>query len=84
MNNPVNPTTGLDFTPAVGDMPFTLQRALLTTAHALGRDKLRRVPAVDRGPASRLPTTPTCARPVSSSSACPRRMAVWARTTPPT
>ncbi len=37
---PVNPVTGLDFTPAVGDMPFTpLQRELLAKAHALGRDK---------------------------------------------
>ena len=28
---PVNPVTGLDFTPAVGDMPFTpLQRELLS------------------------------------------------------
>lgn len=37
---PVNPLTGLDFTPAVGDMPFTpLQRELLATAHALGRDR---------------------------------------------
>ena len=37
---PVNPTTGLDFTPAVGDMPFTpLQREWLARAHALGRDK---------------------------------------------
>jgi alkylation response protein AidB-like acyl-CoA dehydrogenase len=35
-----NSSTGLDFTPAVGDMPFTpLQRELLTRAHALGRDK---------------------------------------------
>jgi alkylation response protein AidB-like acyl-CoA dehydrogenase len=35
-----NPTTGLDFTPAVGDQPFTpLQRELLTRAHALGRDQ---------------------------------------------
>jgi alkylation response protein AidB-like acyl-CoA dehydrogenase len=35
-----NPSTGLDFTPAVGDMPFTpLQRELLTRAHALGRDQ---------------------------------------------
>ena len=40
MNNPVNPHTGLDFTPAVGDMAFTpLQRELLAKAHALGRDK---------------------------------------------
>src|SRR3990167_2700565 len=37
---PFNPTTGLDFTPAVGDMPFTpLQREWLAKAHALGRDK---------------------------------------------
>ncbi|MDG5974215.1 BEC protein-catalyzes hydroxylation of indole to indoxyl / Acyl-CoA dehydrogenase [Hydrogenophaga taeniospiralis CCUG 15921] len=37
---PVNPNTGLDFTPAVGDMAFTpLQRELLAKAHALGRDK---------------------------------------------
>jgi alkylation response protein AidB-like acyl-CoA dehydrogenase len=37
---PVNPVTGLDFTPAVGDMPFTpLQREWLARAHALGRDK---------------------------------------------
>lgn len=37
---PVNPVTGLDFTPAVGDMPFTpLQREWLAKAHALGRDK---------------------------------------------
>lgn len=36
---PVNPVTGLDFTPAVGDMPFTpLQREWLAKAHALGRD----------------------------------------------
>ncbi|MGS5089874.1 acyl-CoA dehydrogenase family protein [Hydrogenophaga sp. A37] len=36
----INPTTGLDFTPAVGDMPFTpLQREWLAKAHALGRDK---------------------------------------------
>ena len=36
---PVNPQTGLDFTPAVGDMPFTpLQREWLAKAHALGRD----------------------------------------------
>lgn len=36
---PANPTTGLDFTPAVGDMPFTpLQREWLAKAHALGRD----------------------------------------------
>jgi alkylation response protein AidB-like acyl-CoA dehydrogenase len=35
-----NPITGLDFTPAVGDMPFTpLQREWLAKAHALGRDK---------------------------------------------
>ena len=33
-------TAKLDFTPAVGDMPFTaLQRELLSKAHALGRDK---------------------------------------------
>lgn len=39
-NRPVNPLTGLDFTPAVGDMAFTpLQRELLTRAHALGRDR---------------------------------------------
>ncbi len=32
--------TGLDFTPAVGDMPLTpLQRDLLARAHALGRDR---------------------------------------------
>lgn len=37
---PVNPVTGLDFTPAVGDMPFTpLQREWLAKAHALGRDR---------------------------------------------
>lgn len=37
---PVNPLTGLDFTPAVGDMPFTpLQREWLAKAHALGRDQ---------------------------------------------
>jgi len=37
---PVNPLTGLDFTPAVGDMAFTpLQRQLLAKAHALGRDR---------------------------------------------
>ena len=37
---PVNPVTGLDFTPAVGDMPFTpLQREWLAKAHVLGRDK---------------------------------------------
>ena len=37
---PVNPATGLDFTPAVGDMPFTpMQREWLAKAHALGRDK---------------------------------------------
>lgn len=37
---PVNPVTGLDFTPAVGDMPFTpLQREWLAKAHALGRDQ---------------------------------------------
>lgn len=37
---PVNPLTGLDFTPAVGDMAFTpLQRELLAKAHALGRDR---------------------------------------------
>ncbi|MDQ7746136.1 acyl-CoA dehydrogenase family protein [Hydrogenophaga pseudoflava] len=37
---PVNPVTGLDFTPAVGDFPFTpLQREWLARAHALGRDK---------------------------------------------
>ena len=36
----INPTTGLDFTPAVGDMPFTpLQREWLAKAHALGRDR---------------------------------------------
>jgi alkylation response protein AidB-like acyl-CoA dehydrogenase len=36
----MNSTTALDFTPAVGDQPFTpLQRQLLTQAHALGRDK---------------------------------------------
>jgi alkylation response protein AidB-like acyl-CoA dehydrogenase len=36
----LNPITGLDFTPAVGDMPFTpLQREWLAKAHALGRDK---------------------------------------------
>ncbi|MDO9291564.1 MAG: acyl-CoA dehydrogenase family protein, partial [Hydrogenophaga sp.] len=36
----MNPATGLDFTPAVGDMPFTpLQREWLAKAHALGRDK---------------------------------------------
>lgn len=33
-------STGLDFTPAVGDMAFTpLQRELLTVAHRLGREK---------------------------------------------
>ena len=37
---PVNPLTGLDFTPAVGDLAFTpLQRQLLAKAHALGRDR---------------------------------------------
>ena len=41
MNAPLPPTTsGLDFTPAVGDLPFTpLQRELLAQAHALGRDR---------------------------------------------
>ena len=41
MNMPLpTATPTLDFTPAVGDMPFTpLQRELLTTAHRLGRDK---------------------------------------------
>ncbi len=50
MNSPVNPTTGLDFTPAVGDMPFTaLQRELLAKAHALGRDQFAaRAPQWDR------------------------------------
>jgi alkylation response protein AidB-like acyl-CoA dehydrogenase len=50
MNKPVNPTTGLDFTPAVGDMPFTpLQRELLAKAHALGRDQFAaRAPQWDR------------------------------------
>ena len=39
-SRPVNPLTGLDFTPAVGDMAFTpLQRQLLAKAHALGRDR---------------------------------------------
>jgi hypothetical protein len=49
-DRPVSPTTGLDFTPAVGDMPFTpLQRELLTRAHALGRDKFAaRAPQWDR------------------------------------
>ena len=33
-------STGLDFTPAVGDLPFTAQqRELLALAHALGRDR---------------------------------------------
>lgn len=33
-------STGLDFTPAVGDMAFTpQQRELLTIAHRLGRDR---------------------------------------------
>jgi alkylation response protein AidB-like acyl-CoA dehydrogenase len=43
-------TPALDFTPAVGDMPFTpLQRELLTTAHRLGRDKFAaRAPQWDR------------------------------------
>lgn len=37
---PAAATTGLDFTPAVGDLPFTpLQRELLARAHALGRDR---------------------------------------------
>jgi len=36
----MNTETGLAFTPAVGDMPFTeQQRSLLTLAHDLGRDK---------------------------------------------
>ncbi|MEY4979938.1 MAG: hypothetical protein RLZZ352_2208 [Pseudomonadota bacterium] len=50
MNPAINPTTGLNFTPAVGDMPFTsLQRELLTQAHALGRDKFAaRAPQWDR------------------------------------
>ena len=50
MNKPVNPTTGLDFTPAVGDMPFTpLQRELLAQAYALGRDQFAaRAPQWDR------------------------------------
>ncbi|MDP2092880.1 MAG: acyl-CoA dehydrogenase family protein, partial [Hydrogenophaga sp.] len=50
MSNPINPTTGLDFTPAVGDMPFTpLQRELLAKAHALGRDQFAaRAPQWDR------------------------------------
>jgi hypothetical protein len=47
---PVNPLTGLAFTPAVGDMPFTpLQRDLLAKAHALGRDLFAaRAPQWDR------------------------------------
>lgn len=47
---PVNPVTGLNFTPAVGDMPFTpLQRELLAQAHALGRDVFAaRAPQWDR------------------------------------
>jgi alkylation response protein AidB-like acyl-CoA dehydrogenase len=53
MNMPLPTTTSiaaLDFTPAVGDMPFTpLQRELLTTAHRLGRDKFAaRAPQWDR------------------------------------
>jgi alkylation response protein AidB-like acyl-CoA dehydrogenase len=41
MNAPLPATTtGLDFTPAVGDLAFTpLQRELLAQAHALGRDR---------------------------------------------
>ncbi|CAN5652451.1 acyl-CoA dehydrogenase family protein [soil metagenome] len=36
----MNTETGLSFTPAVGDMPFTAQqRSLLMLAHDLGRDK---------------------------------------------
>ena len=36
-------TTGLDFTPAVGDMPLSAQqRELLAMTHALGRDKFAR------------------------------------------
>ncbi len=44
------PSTGLDFTPAVGDMPFTAQqRELLTVAHRLGRDRFAaRAPQWDR------------------------------------
>jgi alkylation response protein AidB-like acyl-CoA dehydrogenase len=50
MQNPPNPLTGLDFTPAVGDMPFTpLQRELLSKAHAMGRDLFAaRAPQWDR------------------------------------
>lgn len=40
MNMSLPSGTALDFTPAVGDMPFTpLQRELLARAHALGRDR---------------------------------------------
>ncbi|WP_291010741.1 acyl-CoA dehydrogenase family protein [Hydrogenophaga sp.] len=41
MNAPLpSTTTGLNFTPAVGDLAFTpLQRELLAQAHALGRDR---------------------------------------------
>jgi alkylation response protein AidB-like acyl-CoA dehydrogenase len=41
MNAPLPATTtGLDFTPAVGDLAFTpLQRDLIAQAHALGRDR---------------------------------------------
>ncbi len=50
MNMPLPATQGLDFTPAVGDMPFTpLQRELLARAHALGRDRFAaRAPQWDR------------------------------------
>lgn len=50
MTSASNPSTGLDFTPAVGDLPFTpLQRELLAKAHALGRDKFAaRAPQWDK------------------------------------
>jgi 3-oxoadipate enol-lactonase len=83
---PVNPVTGLDFTPAVGDMPFTpLQREWLAKAHALGRDKFAaRAAQWDREASFPFANYDDCANRASSSSACPRVRRRRAPTSRPT
>jgi hypothetical protein len=85
MNTRTLPDT-LDFTPAVGDMPFTpKQRALLALASELGRTKFApRAAQWDASASFPPPTTTTCATPALLRCACPNRMAGWAPTTPPT
>ena len=76
----------LTFTPAVGDMPFTAkQRRLLTLAHELGRDKFAgRAAQWDRDGSFPFANYDDLREAGLLGCACPRPMAAWARTTPPT